>query len=180
MLNKSVGSHCLYSFLLLLTCLSGCGGNAARPGGDGTQQRFKVLTATETKIYVELSDEKKNKTKNYLSLYIGEKKWGSRPYDSVEKLLVTLETSDQMNLEGGETGSGIVFTTINSSKGEPEKPFSVASGTQNLAIVKNGLIPYGQAKIRDVASVVQTADSLILADIETPDGALIPITFRLE
>lgn len=147
---------------------------------DTKQQRFKVINATETKIYVEFSDDNKNKTQNHLSLYIGEKKWGSRPYESVEKLLVTLETSDQMNLEGGETGSGIVFTTVSSSKGKSEKTVLVASGTQNFAIVKNGLIPFGQAKTRDAASVVQTANSLILADIKTPNGELIPISFRIE
>ena len=156
------GRQSVCSFVLVILCLSGCGPNTT--GGSGAQRSLTVLHVADKKVDVEIL----TKGTKRLSIYVGDKKWGSGPVWTDKKTLATLEVSDQISLEGGSMGHGMIFTT--------------GSGvvSQFLALTEDGALPYGKVKIRDAMAVLQSGDTVTLADIETPDGSLVPISFRLE
>jgi len=101
-----------------------------------------------------------------LSLYIGSKKWGSGLVKEKKTTLAVLEVSNQIKLEDGTLGYGIVFTR-NYSK-------------QFLAIVPDGVIPYGKVVIREKDAIVETSDELIVAALEAEDGTTLPVSLKLE
>lgn len=168
MQENKAGPQLVCSFVLLILCLSACGPTSedTTTGSGGTQRSLTVLHVAEKKVDVEILTE----GTKILSLYVGDKKWGSGPVGNNKKVLATLEVSDQIRLEGGLVGHGIVFT----------KSFGGVSGKQFLALSEDGQLPYGEVKIRDAVAVVQTADIVTLADIKTPDGSLVPISLRFE
>ncbi len=154
----------IYSFILLISCLSGCGSSE-------TPQALTVLQVTDKKVDVKVHPEEGQ----WLSLYIGDKKWGSSgPFRNdianEQTTLATLEVSDQIEMEDGSLGRGMIFT----------KSTGGASAKKFLAVTEGGPLPYGQVKIRDATTIVQTADTVTLADIETPNSDLVPISIRLE
>jgi len=83
-----------------------------------------------------------------------------------EKAVATLEASDQIRMEGGGVGPGIVFSRKLSK--------------QFLAVTKSGQIPYGQVKIRGTNALARTPGAIVVADIEAPDGSRTPISLKLE
>ncbi len=164
--------------LLLLLCFSGCSSYSEDSRVDTTQV-VQLLTASENKIEFEIL----NSQTNAVSLYVGEKKYStfgieipstaSRRDDY--QLLVSLEATDKLKLEGSETGHGLIFTTTSKN----DKTGGTTLGTNNLALTETGPISYGRVKLRSPANIVQTTDSIELADLETIDGRLIPISIRL-
>ena len=167
--NNQAGIQSVCSFVLLILCLGGCGPSDEdedTAGSGSTQQALTVLHIADKKVDIEVLTESATR----LSLYVGDKKWGSGPVRNDKKALATLEVSDQVRLEDGSVGHGIVFT----------RSIGGVSSKQFLAITEDGQLPYGQVKIRDAAAVVETADIVTMADIEIPDGSSVPISLRLE
>ena len=105
-----------------------------------------------------------------LSLYVGEKRWGSSPVGNGKKALATLEVSNQIQMEDGSMGHGMICT----------KSTGGVSSKQFLAVTENGDLPYGEVTIRDADAIIETLDSVTCADIERPDGSRVPISLRLE
>ncbi|WP_298859608.1 hypothetical protein [uncultured Gimesia sp.] len=185
MFHKQASFLCLSSCLLLISYLSGCGISDVDLSADGENQ-FKVLSATDKKIELESHDT----IKNGVSLFIGEKsqgvygrkkRGGQSSSKAVQKRVtqsvqhrVTLEASDQIKMEDGTVSDGIEFT-VSHNIGKQS-----ISMIKYLSIDKDGPDILGQVQIRDAASVVQTGDRVILADIETPYGDLIPISFKFD
>lgn len=164
--------------LLLLLCFNSCSSHSDDSQAE-TAQVIQLRSASDTKIEFEITHSQINA----LSLYIGEKKSStsgnenSSPADRRDdhRLLVSLEVTDDLKLEGGETGHGIIFTTTSKN----DKTGMSVAGTAYKAITETGPIPYGRVKLRTRDNIVQTPDSIGLADLETADGSLIPISIRL-
>ncbi|QDT89203.1 hypothetical protein Pan161_08300 [Gimesia algae] len=164
--------------LLLLLCFSGCGSHSDDSRTD-TAQVVQLRSASDSKIEFEITHSQINA----VSLYIGEKKYGTygNPNDSPAvrhnhlRTLISLEVSDKLKLEGGETGYGFILTTTSKN----DKTGGSASCTSYKAITETGPLPYGRVKLRTPDNIVQTPDSIGLADLETPTGSLIPISIRL-
>ena len=166
MTPAQAGLRSVCSFVLLMLCLSGCGRDTT-DGSGGARQALTVVSVTDEKVDVEvLTDGAK-----MVSLYIGDKKWGSSgPAGVGKKALASLEVSDQIRMEDGSVGYGMVVTTGGGG----------GSSKQFLAMGEDGPAPHGKVKIRAAAAVVQSADVVTVADIETPDGSLVPVSFRIE
>jgi hypothetical protein len=168
-----VGLHARCFFLLMAVSVIGCGpaGHDSPVKLGGTQPAFDVSLVTDNKVNLQVLAES-SKT---VALYIGEKKWGSSPVavgkNGLTTSYVSLETSDQLQLETGGVGHGIIF-----SRGGKDGKISVK---QFLAITEGGAIPYGMAKIRKAEGIVEAVDSITLADIERVDGSKVPISVKL-
>jgi hypothetical protein len=101
-----------------------------------------------------------------LSLYIGNTNWASGLVKENKTTLAVLELSDQIALEDGTLGYGIVFTRDGS------KHF--------LAIVPDGVVPYGKVVIREKDAIVEASDNIVVADLEAENGTKLPISLKLE
>lgn len=164
--------------LLLLLSFSIYGSHSDDSQAD-TAQVIRLLSASDTRIEFEITHSQINA----VSLYIGEQKSGTYGDPSYSpavrhnriRMLISLEATDNMKLEGGETGHGLIFTTTTIN----DKTGGSASCTAYKAITETGPLPYGRVKLRQPADIVQTPDSLGLADLETPAGSLIPVSIRL-
>ena len=164
--------------LLLLLSFSIYGSHSDDSRTD-TAQVIRLLSASNTRIEFVITHSQINA----VSLYIGEQKYstyGDPSYSPAVRhnrirMLISLEATDNMKLEGGETGHGLIFTTTTIN----DKTGGATSGTKNLAISETGPLPYGRVKLRQPADIVQSPDSLGLADLETPAGSLVPISIRL-
>lgn len=156
------------SFLLPIFCFGGCGPSVkdTADGSGATQQALTVVHVADKKVEVEILTEGTKR----LSLYVGDKKWGSGPVADDKKALATLEASDQMRLEHGSVGHGIIL----------KRSVGGVSSKQFLAITEDGQLPYGKVKIRDAEAIAKTVHVVTLADIERPDGSRVPISLRLE
>jgi hypothetical protein len=131
-----------------------------------TQQALTVVHVTDQQVEVEVvSDGNKR-----LSLYIGDNPWGSGPLAEGKKSLSKLEASDQIGLDDGSVGHGIIWTRI----------VDGVSSKQFLAITEEGRLPYGEVRIRNAEAIGKTTHVLTIADIEKPDGRRVPIFLRLE
>ena len=133
---------------------------AAAPGS--TREAFTVKGISDVKIDVAIHAES---TKT-LALYIAERNWASGPVGEGENAVATLEVSNQIRLEGGGLGHGMIFGR--------------RASKQFLAITKDGQIPYGKVKIRETGAISRTPDAIIVADIEAMDGSRTPISLKLE
>jgi hypothetical protein len=127
-----------------------------------TQNDFNIGETSDSRVEVSITPVN-DKT---LSLYIGNTKWASGLIKENKTTLAVLELSDQIKLEDGTLGYGIVFARDGSK--------------QFLAIVPDGVIPYGKVVIREVDAIAQTADKLIVADLEAANGTKHPISLKLE
>ncbi|WP_417374669.1 hypothetical protein [Gimesia maris] len=164
--------------LLMLLCFSSCNFHSDDSQAE-TAQVIQLRSASDTKIEFEITHSQINA----VSLYFGQKKYGTYgdPNDSPAvrhnhvRMLISLEVSDKLKLEGGETGYGLIFTTTSKN----DKTGGATSGINNLAFTETGPLPYGRVKLRKPVNIVQTTDSIELADLETPTGSLIPISIRL-
>ena len=164
--------------LLMLLCFSGCSSHSDDSQAE-TAQVVQLRSASDTRIEFEITHSQINA----VSLYFGQKKYGTYgdPNDSPAvrhnhvRMLISLEVSDKLKLEGGETGYGLIFTTTSKN----DKTGGATSGINNLAFTETGPLPYGRVKLRKPVNIVQTTDSIELADLETPTGSLIPISIRL-
>jgi hypothetical protein len=154
--------------LLVVACLSGCKrtdrNSAAKP--NNTQKAMTVTHISDNRVVLEILTEEKT----MLSLYVDTTKWGSGPVGNGKKTLATLEVSNQIKLEDGSMGHGMIYTR--STEG--------VSGKQFLAITKNGDLPYGKVTIRNADNINETPESVTCADIVKSDGSQVPISFRLE
>ena len=166
--RASLRSKCW--FLVLILCLGGCGSAVedTTAGSGGTKQGLTLVGFSDKKVDVEVFTQS-SKT---LSLYVGEKMYASGPVEGGKNELVWLEVSNQIQLEDGALGHGMIFTRdIRNGRG---------SRKHLLAITENGPLPYGKASIRKTEAIVEAADSLTIADIERPDGSKVPISLKLE
>ena len=144
--------------LVLAIWLAGCAGHT-----QGTQARtaLDVTRMADNKIGVAILTE----STRTLSLYVGEKRWGSGPVEAGEDTLATLEVSDRLQLDDGSFGHGMIFTRSNGR----------GFARQFLAVTEDGLLPYGKVRLRNADAVVRAADSVIIADIEEPDGTSVSV-----
>ena len=164
MSKKEVGIEWTCCLLLLGFCLIGCRpstqNTAAAPGN--TRPAFAVKDISDVGIDVEIRSE----STETLSLYIADRNWASGPIGEGQNTWATLEVSDQIRLEGGALGHGMIF--------------SRRGVKQFVAITKDGQIPYGKVKIRETGAIVRTPDAIIVADIEATDGSRTPISLKLQ
>ncbi len=142
---------------------------SARDTGAGPNSRQQAIVVKQVAgkdvVFEILAEDTKT-----LSLYVGEKKWSSSPVENGEKVLVTLEVSDQIQLEDGSKGHGMIYTR--STSGVSAKTF--------VAVTENGPLPYGEVTVREVDAIIETSDEVTCADIVRRDGSRIPISLRLE
>jgi hypothetical protein len=169
-MSKSQASfHSICSVLLVVVYITGCKSDAGpdRTGLDVKQQPISVTQMSDRRVVLEiLTDDMK-----MLSLYVGEKKWGSSPVGNGKKAIATLEASNQIKMDDGSMGYGIIYT--NSVGG--------VSVTQYLAVTRNeGDLPYGEVTFRHAEAIVKTLDSVICGDIVRPEGKNVPISLKLE
>ena len=127
-----------------------------------TQNEISIGEASDSRVEVSITPVNDKS----LSLYIGNKHWASGLVKKTKTTLAVLELSDQIKLEDGTLGYGMVFAWDGSK--------------QFLAIVPDGVIPYGKVVIKEVDTIVQTADKLIVADLEAANGTTHPISLKLE
>ncbi|NQU58699.1 MAG: hypothetical protein HQ513_15840 [Rhodospirillales bacterium] len=120
----------------------------------------EAISATRVEIAVTPINDKP------LSLYIGNKKHASGLVKKNKTTLATLELSDQIQLEDGTLGHGIVFSRGGSKHFMP--------------IVPDGVIPYGKVVIRELDAIVEAADNIVVADLEAENGTKLPISLKLE
>ncbi len=77
----------------------------------------------------------------------------------------TVEASDQLKLEDGSLGRGLVFRT--------------RSAVANIAITPDGPAPYGAVVFRPTAAIVNENDTFTFADLRQTNGTLIPVSIRV-
>ena len=150
------------------TRFTGCN-RSAQDTAVGPNRRQQVIAVTHVAdkevVFEILAEDMKT-----LSLYLGEKKWSSSPVGNGKEVLATLEVSNQIQLEDGSMGHGMIYTK--STRGVSNKTF--------LAVTENGNLPYGEVTIRADDAIIETTDNVTCADIVKQDGSRIPISLRLE
>lgn len=168
MLRSETGYHSTCSVLLVVVCVTGCNRSAqdTAVGPNSRQQAIAVTHIADKEVVFEILVED---TKTF-SFYVGEKKWSSSPVGNGKKVLVTLEVSNQIQLQDGSMGHGMIYTK--STGGVSNKTY--------LAVTENGSLPYGEVTVRDVDAIIETTDNVTCADIVKQDGSRIPISLRLE
>jgi hypothetical protein len=145
--------------LVLALSFLGC---RQEPETSNTQNEFTIGETSDSRVEVSITPV----NDKALSLYIGNTTWASGLVKENKTTLAVLELSDQIKLEGGALGYGIVFARDGSK--------------QFLPIVPDGVIPYGKVVIREVDAIVQIADKLIVADLEAANGTKHLISLKLE
>ena len=143
--------------------LVGCRQNSSTSAGE-TDMSIGDRSDSSIEVSIIPSDE------SSLSLYFGDKKWGSGLVKAGEKTVATVEASDQIELENGGKGEGIVFTTARGG----------ITGKQYLHLASDGELPSGDLIVRKEDNIVQTADKVVVADLRLSDGASVPVSLALE
>lgn len=77
-----------------------------------------------------------------------------------------VEISDKIKLNDGSFGRGIVFT--------------VDEARSNIAITKDGAVPYGQVSFRKDSDIVWKDGAATFGDIKKEDGELVPVSILIK
>ena len=101
-----------------------------------------------------------------LHLFIGSDALGwSAQQTGSTSVTATVEAADQIKLDDGSTGHGLIF-----------QAWSVR---HNIAITPDGPVPYGEVVFRTNSMITQKNGTFTFADIHQTNGTLVPVSIRV-